>query len=109
MTLRTLELNGAEVTVNDSGAGDPAVLLHGLLGDHRTWRRQVEALAPRYRVLALSPRYYLPNRWPDDGAGFGMASHAADVVALVREWGLPPVHLLGHSYGGGVAALVAMQ
>ena len=85
MPLRTLEANGAEVSVSDSGAGDPIVLLHGLLGGHRTWQRQVDAFALTHRVLALSPRYYHPNRWPDDGAGFGVPRHAADVAALARE------------------------
>jgi non-heme chloroperoxidase len=108
MSAQTIEINGAEVTFLDEGAGDPVILLNGLLGDYRGWRRQVDALRSKYRVIAVSQRYYWPNRWPDDGAGFGVGSHVADLATLLRQLGLPPVHLVGHSYGGGVAGQFAV-
>jgi pimeloyl-ACP methyl ester carboxylesterase len=109
MPLRTLPINEADLTFQDEGEGPPVILLHGFLGDWRTWRRQVEALSGRFRVLSLSQRYYYPNRWPDDGAGFGPAVHARDVAALIRALAIAPAHLVGHSYGGGVATLVALN
>lgn len=70
MNRRSIEINGAELTYLEAGVGPPVILINGLLGDYRSWRRQVDVLHPNYRVLALSQRYYWPNKWPDDGAGF---------------------------------------
>jgi non-heme chloroperoxidase len=109
MSVQTVEINGAEVTFLEEGAGDPVVLLSGLLGDYRVWRRQIDALRSKYRVIAVSQRYYWPNRWPDDGTGFGVGSHVADLAALLRQLRLPPVHLVGHSYGGGVVGAFAVE
>ena len=109
MASRTLEINGAELSYFEAGEGPPVVLVNGILADQRSWRRQIEALSPKYRVFALSPRYYWPNKWPDDGAGFGVATFVADLVALLRKLDLPPVHLLGHSFGGGVVSEFAVQ
>jgi len=77
MNRRSIEINGAELTYLEAGVGPPVILINGLLGDYRSWRRQVDVLRPNYRVLALSQRYYWPNKRPDDGAGFGVATHVA--------------------------------
>jgi len=109
MSIRQVQINGAELTWREEGSGVPVVMLNGMLGDYRGWHRQVEALSPTYHAIALSQRYYPPNKWPDDGAGFGPAAHVADLAALLRQLSLPPVHLVGHSYGGGVAARLAAE
>ena len=109
MIARSFEVNGAELGYLEAGAGHPLILINGLLGDYRSWRQQIEVLRGTYRVLALSQRYYWPNKWPDDGTGFGVATHVADLAALLSKLGLPPVHLIGHSYGGGVAAQFAAE
>ena len=98
MVSRSLKINGAELSYIEAGAGPPVVLVNGLLADQRSWRRQIEALSPKYRVFALSPRYYRPNKWPDDGAGFTVATFVADLAALLRKLDLQSVHLLGHSF-----------
>jgi pimeloyl-ACP methyl ester carboxylesterase len=107
MAVQSIEVNGGALAFLEEGSGQPVVLLNGLLGDYRGWRRPIDALKPKYRVLALSQRYFWPNEWPDDGAGFGVATHVADLAALLRKLDLPPVHLVGHSYGGAVAAQFA--
>jgi hypothetical protein len=56
--------------------------------EYRGWQRQVDALSPQYRVLALSQRYFPPNKWPDDGAGWGPVNHVADLTVLLRQLGL---------------------
>ena len=91
------------------GRWPSVILINGLLGDYRSWSRPIEALCATHRVLALSQRYYWPNKWPDDGVGFGVARHAADLEAVLRKLALPPVHLVDHSYGGGVAAQFAAE
>ncbi len=109
MVIKHVEINGAELTWREEGIGVPVVMLNGMLGDYRGWHRQVDALSSKYHAIALSQRYYPPNKWPDEGDGFGPAAHVADLAALLRQLSLPPVHLIGHSYGGGVAARLAEE
>ena len=89
MAIKHLEINGAELTYREEGNGVPVVLLNGLLRDFRGWHHQIDALSSKYHVMALSQRYFPPNKWPDDGAGFGPATHATDLATLLRQLGLP--------------------
>jgi pimeloyl-ACP methyl ester carboxylesterase len=76
----------------------------------RAWEGQREAVAQRYRFIAPTQRYFGTGRWPDDGARFSMETHVDDLVALVAKLDAGPVHVVGWSYGGGIAlALIARQ
>ncbi|MGH8629401.1 MAG: alpha/beta fold hydrolase, partial [Burkholderiales bacterium] len=46
-------------------------------------------------------------RWSGDGRDFTQAMHAADLAAFIRSLDSGPVHLVGWSYGGLTALLVA--
>jgi pimeloyl-ACP methyl ester carboxylesterase len=107
MAVQTIEVNGAELTCLEEGTGDPVVLLHGTLGDYRTWRRQVDQFRSKYWIIALSQRYYWPNKWPDDGTGYGVRTHVAQPFS--DSFTFHQLHLIGHSYGGYVAAQLAVE
>jgi len=71
------------------------------------WCHLAEALGERYEVSA-------PEHYGCEGAGhwtgehaFTIADEARRVIALVDQ-GEEKVHLVGHSYGGGVALSVAL-
>jgi len=107
--LALCEVNGYPLAYRDEGAGAAVVLLHGSFCDHRSWRRQVPALAARHRVIAPCLRHYHPEPWDGRGGDFTIEQHAADVAALIVSLGLPAVHLVGHSRGGAVALTVARR
>jgi pimeloyl-ACP methyl ester carboxylesterase len=103
------KVNGVDLLYLDQGHGVPVVFVHGIPGDHRAWEAQREAVAERYRFIALTQRYCGTGPWPDDGAGFSMATHADDVAAFLRHLGGGPVHVVGWSYGGAIGILLAVQ
>ncbi|MEU2495039.1 alpha/beta fold hydrolase [Streptomyces sp. NPDC007883] len=78
------------------GAGDRvALLVHGIMADHRTWRRVGPALAERgYRVVAVDLRGHgLSGR----AASYTAQDHADDLAETLPQG----AHLaLGHSLGG---------
>lgn len=89
------------------GEGEPLVLLHGFGGTHRAWDRVVAALGQGTRVLA----YDLPGHggsldFPEAGPA-PVAARA--IVADLQARGFGRFHLAGHSFGGAVAALIAMR
>jgi pimeloyl-ACP methyl ester carboxylesterase len=73
------------------------VLLHSALGDSRLWRRQVEALAGRFEVVA------------PDLPGFGESPLPRGPFSYVETVaGHLPATLVGNSFGGAVALRTAL-
>jgi pimeloyl-ACP methyl ester carboxylesterase len=95
------------MSYQEHGQGEPLVLIHGSMGDYRTWAAQVPELSRRYHVFNLSlPRYY-PEKWNGQGDRFGVIEHAHAVAEFTKALNLGRVHLIGHSRGGAVAVKVA--
>ena len=99
--VETLEAHGYPMAYQERGSGPTVVLVHGALGDYRTWAPQVDAL-PGLRLVALSLRHYYPEPWKGEGE-FSLARHGADVAAFIERLGAGPVLLVGWSRGGAVA------
>ena len=93
----------------EEGEGEPLVFVHGALGDYRTWEPQIAALAGEYRAISYSRRYHWESTAPGDGTDYSYPLHAEDLTALIKSLAAGPLHLVGHSYGGFVAAMVAQQ
>jgi pimeloyl-ACP methyl ester carboxylesterase len=83
------------------------IALHCSGAGAREWRHLTEALAPDCEVLA--PEHFgceSSGAWMGEHA-FTLADEAAQTIALIDR-GETKVHLVGHSYGGGVALHVAL-
>ncbi len=91
-----------------SGSGPEVVLVHGALGDCRQWEPIASALAPRFRVHAVSRRHHWPGPMPTIDAPYSYEGHRDDLIAFLSTLG-QQVHLVGHSYGAGVALMAALQ
>ncbi len=91
----------------EKGKGELVVLIHGSLGDYRDWKRQMEPLSKSgFRALTYSRRNHYPNPWKDYPLNYSLKTERDDLVGILQELG-ERAHLIGHSYGGYVAALVA--
>jgi pimeloyl-ACP methyl ester carboxylesterase len=106
---RQVLVNGVDLTYLEQGTGVPVVFVHGSFSDLRFWEPQRQAIAQRYRFIALTQRYFGTTPWPDDGKHYSDTTHAADLAAFLRQINAGPVHLVGISYGGIVATLVALE
>jgi pimeloyl-ACP methyl ester carboxylesterase len=105
----SLSANGTEIAYAEAGAGGaPLLMVHGTLGDQRSFAAQMEPLAAAgFHVMALSMRHCWPGSWPAGGGDFRIDTHVADVAAFIAALGRGPVALLGHSRGGHIAFRVA--
>jgi pimeloyl-ACP methyl ester carboxylesterase len=89
------------------GRGRPVILLHGWLGSWGLWQETMTQLGQHYRTYAL-------DFWGFGESGKKRDSYAVqDFVSLVDQFmeqlGINQAPLVGHSMGGTVSLLVAIQ
>ena len=104
--VKTLSANGYPIAYVERGSGPTVVIVHGALNDYRSWIPQIEPLSSRFRVVSISLRHYYPEPWKG-GDPFSLKLHAEDVAAFIERLNVGPVHLVGWSRGGTIAADVA--
>ena len=83
-----------------------ALLLHGVTSSAQSWVRVGPALANRYRVYALDMRGHGDSIKPSKGA-YSLRHTADDAAAFIEVLGLEQPLLMGHSWGGATAMVLA--
>ncbi len=91
-----MDLNGRDWGVTDVGSGPPLLLIPGTLGRADIFWNQIEALADRLRIVAVS--------YPAEG---GIAEWTADMATLLDRLGIEDACVLGSSLGGYLAQSLA--
>jgi pimeloyl-ACP methyl ester carboxylesterase len=104
----TAEIAGDRISYFRAGAGPPLLLLHGLLGGSFCWRRNMEALSQCHTVFAVD----MPGHGESDAPchlDCSMPAQASRVSALLKHLKLEEVDVVGASWGGAIAMLLAAQ
>jgi pimeloyl-ACP methyl ester carboxylesterase len=97
----TVDAAGHRIAYDVAGKGPPVVLLHGYVGDRRMWRPQMEGLSDEFTVVAWdAPGYGGSSDPPED---FSLTKFADCLAAFVDALGLGRAHVVGLSFGGGLA------
>lgn len=104
---RTVNVEGGTINLLEAGeASDDAVLfLHGFGGDLSTWLFNQPPLAEKIRTIAVD----LPGHGassPVDGGDI-LARIVSAVSTAVQDLVPGKLHIVGHSFGGAVAARIA--
>jgi|SRR5712664_428439 len=107
MALRNANVGQVSLAYMESGSGEPVVFVHGIPTDYRAWNFQIEPFSKKYHVIAYSRRLAQPNQNTVDYLSSTVENNSADLVGLVEELGVSPIHLVGHSYGGFAAVYSA--
>ena len=106
---RDIDAAGRRLRYFETGGapGIPVMLIHGFGGDLNTWMFTQPALAEGRRTIAFD----LPGHGGSaKDVGSGDPETLADALdAAMEALGIDRAHLVGHSMGGAVAALVAMR
>ena len=92
--------------VERGGAGERLlVLLHGMGANTSVWTRLKPFIEAQWDGRWLAPDFRGHGRSLCEGP-YGYGVHAADIASLMAEESAADVTLLGHSFGGLVAALI---
>ncbi|WP_327085698.1 alpha/beta fold hydrolase [Nonomuraea sp. NBC_01738] len=100
---------GIRIFYTDDGAGDgpPVLLVHGWGADSHQWAWHIDALAAERRVLAVDLRGHGYSTVPDEGNT--PRAMAGDLAALLGGLGVPEVIAVGHSMGGQIVSILAVE
>lgn len=88
------------------GAGKPILILHGLFGSGRNWQAIAKRLAAGHRVYTVDLRNHGSSPWADS---MSYGEMAEDVRVFIEQRQLAPVTLVGHSMGGKVGMVLALE
>ena len=91
--------DGVRIRFVEQGAGEPIVLIHGLLGSIDDWRRTtrvLDDLSRDHRVIALDLRGHGQSDKPRDPAAYG-ARLTEDVLRLLDHLKIERAHIVGYS------------
>jgi 3-oxoadipate enol-lactonase len=105
MASRTL--NGVSITYEDSGSGEPLLLVHGLGSSGLDWKYVAPELAAHRRVIVPDVRGH--GRSGKPAGAYGVPLFAADLAALCDELKLTSVHVAGLSMGGMIGFQLAVD
>ena len=106
--MQTTQTKISSTAYIDNGRGEPVVMIHCSSTCAREWQKLSETLNADFRSIAVD-QWGCGKSAPWNGqTEFTLASEAGPIVSLMLEFGTP-VHLVGHSYGGAVAAKIARE
>ncbi len=100
--------NGIKLAYVDEGKGTETILMiHGLGSYLPAWKKNITELSKYYRVIAVDlPGYGKSSKDPHSGL---MSFYAGVIAELIQKLQLGPVNLAGHSMGGQIAMVLALE
>jgi pimeloyl-ACP methyl ester carboxylesterase len=102
-----VEVNGLRLNVEESGTGNPVLLVHGSWDERQVWDLIEEDLAQRFRVVTYDRRGHGSS---DDSAWPDLRSDDEDDLAdLIATLGLAPANVVASSFGASIALGLAAR
>lgn len=111
MATDTVSVLDAELSVISAGEGGaPLLLVHGFTGCKEDFADEVDHLAALgYHAVSPDLRGHGDSHHPGDEADYSLQHFADELFALVDALGWEQFDLLGHSMGGMIVQVMALQ
>ncbi|MBB5315783.1 alpha/beta fold hydrolase [Tunturibacter empetritectus] len=101
-------VDGVKVHYQRAGSGRPLLLLHGLVGSAKNWRRNISFLAQDSDVYAID-LFNMGESERVPGLDAGLEATADRLAAYMDALGLDEADIAAHSHGGAVAMMFAAR
>jgi pimeloyl-ACP methyl ester carboxylesterase len=101
-------IDNARLHYHRAGSGKPLLLIHGLVGSARNWRKNIYFLARHADVYAVD----LLNMGESQrvpGLDASLEATADRIASCMDALGLQSADIAGHSHGGAVAMMLAAR
>jgi aminoacrylate hydrolase len=99
--------DGESLYFEDHGSGPPLLLVSGLGGVMGFWSGHVPVLAERFRVILHDHRG--TGKSGRSRIEYSVEQMAGDVLALMDHLGIERAHYCGHSTGGAMGQILAIE
>lgn len=99
--------DGAEIYCEIQGEGEPLLLVTGLGGNASFWAEQVPQFAAAYRVIIYDHRG--AGRSTMSRIHYSVEQMAEDALAVLDGLAIARAHLVGHSTGGCIGQIIAIE
>jgi pimeloyl-ACP methyl ester carboxylesterase len=101
-------VDGAKIHYQRAGSGRPLLLLHGLVGSAKNWRRNISFLSRDSSVYAID-HFNMGESERVPGLNAGLEATADRLAAYMDALGLDEADIAAHSHGGAVAMMFAAR
>ncbi|MGH2982578.1 MAG: alpha/beta fold hydrolase [Solirubrobacterales bacterium] len=102
-----LEVNGVRLLVEESGSGEPLVLVHGSWVDRQGWALVEQDLARSFRVVSYDRRGHTGSEdRPEPGT---RRDDEDDLAALIEALDIAPANVAANSFGASIALSLAAR
>ncbi len=108
---KSIVANGIKTNYHDHGSGTPLLLIHGSgpgVTAWANWRLTIPELAKHFRVIAPDMVGFGYTERPA-GVRYEMSVWVAHAIGLLDALGIESAHVLGNSFGGGLALAMAIR
>lgn len=99
--------DGCRLFANVVGDGEPIFLIAGLGGSSAFWSSIVPLLQPRYKVILMDHRGTGQSDRPEQT--YSIEQLAQDAVDVLDHFRIPAAHVVGHSTGGAITQVLAIE
>jgi len=96
-----------ELFYEETGSGEPLILLHGNGEDHTIFDNVAKHFAKKYRVIAIDTRGH--GKSPLGDEPFSLYQFAEDLNEFMNEQKIEKANILGFSDGGNIALIFASE
>lgn len=103
----TIQANGIKMNYEESGSGEPLLLIMGITAPWSVWEKHAEVWSESFRCIMPDNRGVGHSDKPD--GDYSSAMMADDHAALLRELGIEKARIVGCSMGSIIAQQLAIR